>query len=114
MPEVEEYIDSWKEFETACENKAKGRCILNSKSWRKLREFHMEQWLKAHPAPFGFMFKLKHRHPLIYRSIPCAPRFYHSMKLLRNSLFCDTIANKVVIFPSWKGFFRRDDEKEWV
>ena len=106
MKDVKRYLQSWLEFSAMCENKIKGRCILNNKGWCKLREFHMERWLQKHPTPFGFMFKLKHHHPFVYRSIPCANRLYYKSLRLRNEKFLSPVADKLITFPNWKGFFK--------
>ena len=111
MKDVEQYIYSWRSFQLKCENKIKGRCIINNKGWVKLREFHMEQFLKEHPSPFGFMFRLKYQHPRVYRRIPCAPKIYRLTKSQRCDIFDNKVGEKIVSFPSWKGFFERGENE---
>ena len=110
MNEINRYLNSWNDFRNKCEEKVKGRCYINNKGWTKLRDFHMEQWLSSHKTPFGFMFKLKHRYWGIYRSIPCAPKWYHITRLQRELIFNSNIGRRIVIFPSWKGFLKNEEK----
>lgn len=112
MKEVRAYLTSWLNFRNQCEEKIKGRCHINNKGWVKLRDYHMEQWLKSHKAPFGFMFKLKHQYYEVYKTIPCAPKWYHVTRLQRQVKFEMNVARKFVEFPSWRGFFRSVGEEE--
>lgn len=111
MQGLTDYLASWSKFRRACEEKAKDRCHINSKGWKKLRDFHMEMWLDGHESPFGFMFNLKHRHTSVYRSISCAPKYYHKTRLQREAMFGVSMARKAVVFPSWRGFLK-DETKE--
>ena len=108
MKGIEQYIYSWRAFESMCEAKIKNRCIINTKGWRKLREFHMEEFLKDHPSPFGFMFNLKHKHPKVYRRIYCAPKLYHMTRRWRCDKFNSSASESVVTFPSWKRTFEEN------
>jgi len=110
MNDVERYVHSWRFFQLNCEQKVKGRCIINNKGWAKLREFHMEQFLKNHPSPFGFMFRLKYKHPRVYRRIPCAPKLYHFTRKQRCDKFDSRVGEKFISFPSWKGIFEEEDD----
>ena len=109
MKDIEQYIYSWRDFQSRCESKVKGRCIINNKGWVKLREFHMRQFLKEHPSPFGFMFRLKYQHSRVYRRIPCAPKLYHLTKRWRCDKFESRVSERFISFPSWKGFFEEED-----
>lgn len=112
MKEIEEYLASWTVFRNKCEEKVKGVCYINNKGWVKLRDYHMEQWLKNHKSPFGFMFKLKHQYYSVYKTIPCASKWYHVTRVKRQAKFEMNVADKFVKFPSWRGFFRnRNMEK---
>ena len=104
MKDLNIYLHSWVRFETNCENKVKDVCIINTKGWRKLREYHMDTWLRQHSSPFGFMFKLKYQHNKIYRSIPCASKFYCITRQWRDLKFEREVDKSVITFPSWKGY----------
>ena len=110
MKDIEQYIYSWRDFQAKCESKVKNRCIINNKGWAKLREFHMEEFLKNHPSPFGFMFRLKYKHRRVFKSIPCASKFYHLTRKWRCDKFNSNIGERVASFPSWRGIFGSGDE----
>jgi len=102
MNDIEKYLYSWRAFQLKCEQKVKNRCIINNKGWFKLREYHMEDFLKKHSSPFGFMFKLKYKHPRVYKSIPCAQKLYQLTKQWRYDRFNSRVGEKFISFPSWK------------
>lgn len=56
---INEYLTSWNKFQAYCETKAKGRAVINSDGWRKLGEFHLEQFLQKHENPYLFLFTVK-------------------------------------------------------
>ena len=64
--QVSNYLNSWYKFRRYCELKAKNRCELNNNSWRKLEEWHLEDFLNKIDNPFGFLYKLKIFNPEVY------------------------------------------------
>lgn len=104
MKELNDYLQSWDQFREYCENKVKGICTLSNKNWRKLREWHMDNYLKSLDNPYGFIFKLKWRHPGVYKSIHCLPKFYHYYRMERQKAFA-SVGRQMVVFPTWRGFY---------
>lgn len=99
-PEI--YLLHWSQFEKYCEKKAKeADCYINNKGWQKLKEYHLEMYLKGTPNPFGFLFNIKMRHRNIYKQIHCMPKFYHKYLKLRQKEF-DSPSRSVVQFPTWR------------
>ncbi len=74
--DITSYLDSWATYFIDCELRAKGRAKLNNDAKRKLRQYHLEQYVKRMDAPFGFIFALKYKHQRIYRQIACANEVY--------------------------------------
>lgn len=106
MKEPDIYITHWNQFREYCEKRAKDAdCYINNKGWQKLREYHLENYLKAIKHPFGFLFKIKFRYPHIYSQVKCMPRFYYRYARLNRERF-ESPVNKLITYPSWKGIFR--------
>lgn len=100
--EVQLYLDLWSKFKFCCEHKAKiADCHINSKGWQKLREYHLERFLKDSENPYGFLFKVKYRYRHIYREVHCMPRLYHKYSKLKQQELLSP-SREVVKFPSWK------------
>ena len=62
MTDLEQYLKEWSEFRFKCETKVKGICTINSDGWKKLREFHLELFLKKLKAPLYFLMTMKYRN----------------------------------------------------
>ena len=100
--EVQLYLDLWSKFKFCCEHKAKiADCHINSKGWQKLKEFHLEEFLRNNQNPYGFLFKVRHRYRHVYRDVHCMPRFYHKY-LKQRQKELDSPARSMVKFPSWR------------
>ena len=84
---VQHYLNSWQDFELYCTNKAKGRCFLNNSAWRKLRDFHLNRYLKEIEGPYGFLFTVRHFHTDLYNSIRCMPKYYWKYAKKRTEMF---------------------------
>lgn len=96
------YVENWHEFRKYCEQKAKNSdCHINNKGWNKLKEFHLENYLKNVQSPFGFLFKIKFRYPEIYNSVRCMPKFYYKHAKIRQRELV-TNACRVVSYPTWR------------
>ena len=87
MQRVKHYTTSWDNFELYCTNKAKGRCHLNNSAWRKLREYHLDNYLKDIDNPFGLLFNIKTFHKDLYKSIRCMPKYYYRYAKKRTAEF---------------------------
>ena len=81
---VNEFLDSWVQKRIDYELMAKGRAKLNNDAWRKLRGYHLKNFLKTLDNPFGFLFQLKFRHKHVYKQITCANKLYYSELSKRN------------------------------
>ena len=66
---INEYETSWFEFQRQCEQKIKGRCILNNTCWRKLKEWHIQEFTKKLDNPRSFFIHLKWKRPDIFHSV---------------------------------------------
>lgn len=100
--EVQLYLHLWSKFKFYCENKAKlSDCHINSKGWQKLKEYHLENFLKESENPYGFLFKVKLRHKSLYRDFHCMPKFYYKYLKLRQKQL-DSPARSMVEFPTWR------------
>jgi hypothetical protein len=63
---IEEYLKSWVKFQAYCETRAKGRALINSDGWKKLADFHLEDYLKKQENPYLFLFTVKMERRDIY------------------------------------------------
>ena len=85
--DITHYLDSWVIYHVECTLRARNRAKLNADGWRKLRQFHLEQYVKGLESPFGFLFALKFKHRNIYRQIACANEIYRVTLANRNKQF---------------------------
>jgi hypothetical protein len=85
--QVEKYLDSWFDFQRYCERKAKGRCDLTNNCWRRLKEYHLEDYLTKIKRPFAFIFMVKYQCNDLYNEIPCMNKFYYKYLKKRNDSF---------------------------
>ena len=90
MDYYSEYESDWYSFKLYIEDKVRDRCDLTNKNWLRLREYHLDGFLKKHKSPYGFLFKVKFFHPEKYRGIHCMPHYYGLYKELRNQTFNET------------------------
>lgn len=74
--DITDYLDSWINYHVECALRTRNRAKLNADGWRKLRQYHLEQYVKSVESPFFFMFALKYKHKNIYRNIACANEVY--------------------------------------
>lgn len=105
---IEKYKQDWERFRQYCENKAKAaECYINNKGWHKLREYHLENYLSTIKQPYSFLFVVKYRHTVLYRSIKCMPKIHNKYAKQYREQF-DSPVQKMVTYPSWRGFLKRD------
>ncbi len=96
----EQYIDSWDNFRLVCENKVKGRCIINNDGWRKLRQFHLEKFLKTLDNPLMFLIKAKWSYRPIFESHRMSKYYYRYLNERAAAL--DTTTSFMLSYPSWR------------
>ena len=94
MKELEDYYCSWERFRVKCDKKVKeADCYINNKSWNKLKEFHLEEYLKKIKKPFKFLIMVKFKKPHIYKTTKGMARMYHEYKRKRRELFPTEMAD---------------------
>lgn len=79
---INEYNNSWQDFEKYIEKKTKDRCIITNKNWGKLRDFHFENFIKEVPHPFGLIFRMIYMSK-VHKNIPCIYRMYYKYRKLK-------------------------------
>lgn len=84
---INDYLDSWACFYIECTLKAKGRAHINSTGWRRLREFHFEQYISNKLEAVPFVLTMRFRYPHIYKQIGCANRIYRICLEKRRQMF---------------------------
>ena len=84
---IERYEQEWSSFKAYIESKAKDRCIITNKNWTKLRDIHLDRFLRDLDYPFAFLFHVKYYHPNKYQKIRCMPKYYGIYKQNRNDEF---------------------------
>jgi hypothetical protein len=62
MEDIKDYLDSWVQRRIDYELVIKGRAKLNSGSWRKLRNYHLQDYVGKLDNQFSFLFNLKFRY----------------------------------------------------
>ena len=101
--DVQVYLDSWLKFKFCCEHRAKiADCHINAKGWQKLKEYHLEDFLKRVENPYGFLFRIRLRHRSVYRDVHCMAKLFHKYSRLRQKEMEDNSTRKYVVFPSWR------------
>jgi len=106
---IEIYKESWESFRKYCEKKAElADCYINNKGWHKLREFHLENFLKDVSSPYGFLFVVRFRHNYLYKQVKCMPKIYYKYAKKHREQF-DSPGQKMVTYPSWRGIFGRKE-----
>ena len=102
MREPIEYLENWDIFRKHCENRAKvAECHINNKNWQKLKEYHLDGYLKSINNPYGFLFNIRFYYKNIWRQVYCMPKYYHKYLRLRQKEF-DSPARNMVEFPTWR------------
>ena len=81
------YLIDWESFRSKCDKKVKDRCHLSRKNWKKLREWHFEQFLGTIDKPFGFLFKMRYWNADIFNSIPSSYMYFHIYRKKREQSF---------------------------
>jgi len=94
MKNIKSYLTSWNKFEQYCIDKAKGRCHLNNYAWRRLREYHLEDFLSKQENPFGWLFTIRAFHKDLYNSIHCMSKMYDKYARQRTAEFRDDAMTK--------------------
>jgi hypothetical protein len=74
---IKEYIESWLKKRIDYELQAKGRAKINNTGWKKLKNYHLRNYIKQLDNPFGFLFQLKYKHRGLFKDISCANRLYY-------------------------------------
>lgn len=101
MKDAIEYLDSWERFRAACDRKAKDRCVINSDGWRKLREFHLEQYLNNLENPLMFLLNMKWKSRKTFDSHRMAKYYYRYLRN-RAQIMDNPIPGDLVAFASWR------------
>jgi hypothetical protein len=81
---INEYLDSWIKKRIDYELQVKGRAKINGDGWRKLRNYHLKNYVKQLHNPFAFLFHLKFKHKNIFKHISCANIVYYTELEKRN------------------------------
>jgi transcription antitermination factor NusA-like protein len=74
---IKKYIKSWYKFRTYCEDKAKGKCYLNNNAWRKLRQYHLKDFLSNKTNPLFFLRLMRYKYPEIFNEITNIHKIYY-------------------------------------
>lgn len=74
---INEYIESWLKQRIDYELQARGRAKINNEGWRKLKNYHLRNYIKQLDSPFGFLFNLRFKHKSLFKDISCANKLYH-------------------------------------
>ena len=74
---INEYLDSWVKRRIDYELQVKGKAKLNGDGWRKLRNYHLTNYVQKLDNPFAFLFHLKFKHKNIFKQISCANNIYY-------------------------------------
>lgn len=74
---VIDYTGDWDRYQVTIKNKIDGICHVNSKGWRKLQDYHLDNYLKTLANPHSFLFNVKYFHKGLYKRVPPMARYYH-------------------------------------
>ena len=86
-PLVNSYLNSWAVKRIDYELMVKGRAKINNDGWRKLRNYHLRNYLKSLDNPFAFLFLLKFKHKSIFKQVSSASTLYYRELKARNEGF---------------------------
>lgn len=85
--DITDYLDSWINYHVECALRTRNRAKLNADGWRKLRQYHLEQYVKGVESPFFFVFVLKFKYTKVFNQIPHGNLIYTNTLEKRNKLF---------------------------
>lgn len=85
--DIDTYLTSWAIYRIDCELRIRNRAKINADGWRKLRQFHLEQYINREESPFAFMFALKFKHQRIFKQISSANEIYKVSLQKRQTIF---------------------------
>lgn len=85
--DINDYLISWAVYRIDCDLKARNRAKINADGWRKLRQFHLEQYVSKVESPFFFMFALKFKHQKVFKQISSANEIYKVSLQKRQTIF---------------------------
>ena len=77
MKDLTSYFDSWNGYQGHIKKKIDGICHVNSKGWRKLQDYHLDNYLKTLDNPHAFLFNVKYFHKGVYKQVPPMARYYY-------------------------------------
>lgn len=97
MIDISIYDNDWDSFRLYIENKAKNRCVLTNKNWLKLRDIHLEMYLKDTDNPFEFLIKVKLFYPSRFHRDPYMRKYYELYKQVRENCFNDCIESQAMV-----------------
>ena len=75
--QVIEYTGDWDRYQVTIKKKIDGICHVNSKGWRKLQDYHLDNYLKTMENPHAFLFNVKYFHKKLYKQVPPMARYYY-------------------------------------
>lgn len=64
LQNISEYLNSWVQKRIDCELQAKGKAKLNNYCWRKLRKYHLQNYLDKIDNPFSLLFDMKYKQKM--------------------------------------------------
>jgi hypothetical protein len=81
---IDEYLNSWIKRRIDYELQVKGKARIGNEGWRKLRNYHLVNYVKKLENPFSFLFELKFKYKNIFKQVSCANKIYYSELEKRN------------------------------
>jgi hypothetical protein len=73
---INDYLNSWVLKRIDYELQVKGRAKLNNDAWRKLRSYHLCNYINNLDNPFSFLFQLRYKHKNVFKQVACANKLY--------------------------------------
>jgi hypothetical protein len=90
---IDIYNEDWLVFQKYIEEKAKDRCVISSKNWLKLRDYHFEQFIQTVPHPYGLIFRMIYMSK-VHKNIPCIHKMYYKYRKERVKELNNTFGKK--------------------
>lgn len=87
---INTYLQDWESFAKQCEEKVKGICHLNGNCWRKLRAWHLEQYIKNMDNSHGFLYLLETFYSEVARDVFNFGSIYRRTLVERDDYFNTT------------------------
>lgn len=81
---INDYLESWIKKRIDYELQVKGKAKINGDGWRKLRNYHLANYVRKLNNPFGFLFQLRYKYKNIFKQISCANTIYYVELKKRN------------------------------